>query len=174
MVHTLLYPIKALYCFVASHILCFVTFNYTFITDTIPSCFLVVLSVVCKARNITSEAAEHKFGILRQMIDSFSAADFAHLIEKDERRLNIMFKNNLVPGRGSAKGYLETYHDYITSNMKPSSASSGPVVIDDASKEGVAQQSWAEVEPLISSATNAVKGILQSLGVDDADMSPFC
>ena len=85
-----------------------------------------------------------------------------------------MYAGNLLPSRDPKKGYASTYAGYVEANKKSASnLLGGPV---DVSSDGyaVAAQLWEDVSATIASSSKLIKPLLYCIGVEEADMSPFC
>ena len=82
------------------------------VSETIAFMFIVLRSDVPKPRHCTSEPAEHTFGMLRQIIREFTSLEFSQLVEKQIRRLKIMYRHHFRPSRDPSKGYQATYEDF--------------------------------------------------------------
>lgn len=152
-----------------------ITTKRNLVSDTIPFMFLVSQSDVVKPRSASSEPAEHKFGAFRTTIREFTSAQFAQLVEKDQRRLRMMFRSNLLPSRDPRKGYCATFRQFIEYQMSSACSQGGPVLV--AGGDGaapVAEQCWPTVKEAIAKASRDANPLLTILGVDAADRSPFC
>ena len=82
------------------------------VSETIAFMFIVLRSDVEKPRFQTSEPAEHKFGMMRQIIREFTCLEFAQLADKLTRRLKVMYKHIFRPSRDPEKGYSATFADF--------------------------------------------------------------
>jgi len=137
--------------------------------------FIVMRADVPKPRFVTSEPAEHMFGQLRQMIREFTVAEFAQLVEKLIRRLEMMCKHGFRPSRDPQKGYTASFEDYFLQSLLP--------VIDELSKgavnitndgDFVAKQMWRDVSKIISFSSKNMVKLFDVLGAAKDEMSPFC
>ena len=82
------------------------------VSETIAFMFIVLRSDVFKPRHLTSEPAEHIFGMMRQIIREFTCLEFAQLSDKIARRLKLMYKHFFKPSRDPEKGYSATFADF--------------------------------------------------------------
>ena len=81
--------------------------------EAIAFMFIVLRSDILKPRHCTSEPAEHMFGMLRQLIREFTCLEFAQLVEKQIRRLTLMYKHSFKYSRDPAKGYVATLANFF-------------------------------------------------------------
>ena len=83
-------------------------------SETIAFMFIVLRSDIAKPRHCTSEPAEHTFGMLRLIVREFGCLEFAEMIEKQIRRLKLMYRNRFRPSRDpKKKGYQSTFEDFF-------------------------------------------------------------
>ena len=127
-----------------------------------------------KPRNATSEPAEHVFGCFRTKNREFTTLGFAQLSENQERRDKVMYAGNLRPSRDPGKGYRSSYQGYVEqSKVSSQELKAGPVAISDDG-DAIVKQIWAKVDEVIAYSANIVQPFLVSMGVSEAEMSPFC
>ena len=63
------------------------------IAEAIPFFFILLMKDITKPGLATSEGAEHTFGMLHTIVREFTTMQFVQLIEKTNRRLNLIFCN---------------------------------------------------------------------------------
>ena len=73
--------------------------------------FLCIRGDVHHSRYCTSEPIEHTFGNNRAICRDFTVLNFYELIEKQIRRLKLMYKDGFNPSRDPQKGYQATYNE---------------------------------------------------------------
>ena len=145
------------------------------VSETVANMFLVLRSDISKPRHCTSEPAEHTFGNMRQAQREFSCSDFASLVEKEQRRMNLLFEGDLMPTREAKKGYLATYHDSVQhAKLKSTDLQVGPCDIDITSPKPVSEQQWFHVSKIIYQANAMILSLFKCAGVAETEMSPFC
>ena len=73
------------------------------VSAIIPLIFLCIRDDVQYSRFCTSEVIEHSFGNNRLICREFTVLNFCQLIEKQSRRLKLMYKHNFTPSRDPQK-----------------------------------------------------------------------
>jgi len=142
-----------------------ITSKQNIVSETIANMFLVLRSDVTKVRYCTSEPAEHVFGNMRSMMREFSCSDLATLVDKEQRRMNLLFEGNLMPSRDAKKGYPATYYDFVEhAKLKSSGLEAGPCDIDHTSSTPVCEQLWPMVSKIISQANDMMNPLLKLQG----------
>ena len=145
------------------------------VSETVAFIFLVLCSDMGNPRLATSEPGEHHFGQLRTLIREFTTLEFAQLVEKHIRRLNLMYKNFFRPTRDTKKaGYQATYDDFFKYTVDDSAPMMEGTVKIDPNGDHVATQVWPTVEKLISYSSELMTPLFSTLGVTKDEMSPFC
>jgi len=145
------------------------------VSETVAFIFLVLCSDMGNPRLATSEPGEHHFGQLRTLIREFTTLEFAQLVEKHIRRLNLMYKNFFRPTRDTRKfGYQATYDDFFKYTVDDSAPMMEGTVKIDPHGDHVATQVWPTVQKLISYSSELMTPLLSTLGVTKDEMSPFC
>jgi hypothetical protein len=108
------------------------------------------------------------------MMREFSCSDFALLVEKEQRRMNLLFEGSLMPSRDAKKGYPAIYYDFVQ-HAKMTSIEAGPCKIDCSSLSlAVCKQIWPHVVKIILQANLMMNSLFKLAGVRDCDWSPFC
>ena len=145
------------------------------LAETIALVFLVYRDDVCKARGLTSEGAEHFFGILRTIIPEFTVLQFTQLIKRARRRVASIFEGNFTPSTAPKKGYQATFGDYVKSNKEVNPKDDYGTVDVSANTSGVGPMLWdKEVCHMMKSISKYMKSLLTLCGIDDAESTPFC
>ena len=122
-----------------------------FVSAIILLSFLCIRDDVRHSRFCTSEAIEHTFGNNRLICREFTVLNFCQLIEKQIRRLKLMYRHNFTPSRDPQKEYQATYADFFEYSM--SAGSEGRLDENDELFHGgdfIAKESWCPVSKLIS------------------------
>ena len=84
--------------------------------ESVALLFLVSRSDVPQVRRGTSEPNEHFYGMLRQMLQEFTAEELVHLCNKVQQKVNALFAGNLVPNRSNiGSGYMPTFPEWLES-----------------------------------------------------------
>ena len=79
----------------------FLTNQRNIALESIALLFLILRSDVPNIRRATAEPNEHFYGLLRQMLREFKTDELVHLVHKLMRKVNAMFRGNLVPRQSS-------------------------------------------------------------------------
>ena len=143
--------------------------------EVIAVMFLAARSDVSQLRRCTSEANEHTYGHLRQILREFSVEQLIRLVDKVMLKTNAIFSSDLATSRdNSGKGYTATFGDFLrslrsaTAKMPPC----GPVDVDLNGK--AVSQLWPHVRSVISDVNEKMIPFLKLFGVTEGNgLSPF-
>ena len=145
------------------------------ISEAVPFVFIVLQSDVMKPGLAMSESAEHIFGMCRTIIREFTTMEFTQIMEKVTRRLSLMFSSDLKSSRDPQKGYGTTFAKFIARTQdRRDVRPDGSTVMIDSSGKSVAEQMWDSVRSVTTYAKTLMQPLLQTLGVQESEMSPFC
>ena len=145
------------------------------ISGAIPFVFIVLQAKVTKPGLVTSEPAEHIFGISRMVVREFTTMDFTQILEKVTRRLKIVFCSGFKPSHDSQKGYGSPFVNFIDlSRDKNHMGTGGASVKIDTEGPPFIEQMWHSVQNVMTYAKNLVEPLLKMLGTVKAEMSHFC
>ena len=88
----------------------------------------------------------------------------------------MMFKGNLSSSQKEQKGYAEKFDNWIChGKIHHSDLNSGPCTIYlDVNALPVSEQLWPYIKKVIAKVAQLMDPLLKSIGVTDADKSPFC
>jgi len=107
------------------------------------------------------------------MVREFTCSDLASLAEREQTRMNQMFKGDLKAAK-EFKGYGSTFAEYIES-LKAKGLEGGPCEIDySVDAPPVCEQLWPRVQKIIAQAERIMTPLLKLIGVKREEMSPFC
>ena len=86
-----------------------------------------------------------------------------------------MFSSDLKSSRDPQKGYGATFAEFIAQtqdqrHVRPD----GSTVMIDPSGKSVAEQIWDLVRSVTTYVKTLMRPLLQTLGVQESEMSPFC
>ena len=127
---------------------------------------------------VTSEPAEHQFGIGRNRVREFTCADYALHVERQNRKLDMLFKGDLLPSRsGSSRGgYNSGFANWINQARNMSDCTEGGPCKLNTGKDAppLSTQLWHHVQQLIHKAVDLMIPLLKVVGVADEKVSPFC
>ena len=93
----------------------FLTNQRNIALESIALLFLILRSDVPNIRRATSEPNEHFCGLLHQMVCDFKADELVHSVHKLMRKVNVIFRGNLVP-RGSSGMERKQGNEYPPTN----------------------------------------------------------
>lgn len=143
--------------------------------ETVSVLFLVCRDDVSQLRRCTSEANEHFYGMLRQLLREFGLEQLIRLVDKIELKSKAIFESNLATSRdNSGKGYTATFGDFVQSlkSANTKTPPCGPVEIDLAEK--AVSQLWPHVNTIISEVNEKMIPFLKMFGATDGNgLSPF-
>jgi hypothetical protein len=108
------------------------------------------------------------------MMCEFSCLDFASLVKKEQRHMNLLFEGSLMPSHDAKKGYPATYYDFAQ-HAKMKSIKAGPCKIDCSNLSlAVCKQIWPHVVKKNLQANLMMNSLFKLAEVRDCDWSPFC
>ena len=145
------------------------------VSAVIPLIFIFIRPDVQHSRFCTSEPIEHTFGNNRAICREFTVLNFCQLIEKQMRRLKLMYQHKFCPSRDPKKGYQATYADFFEYSMSAGSkrdSDDNVHMFDDS--DFIAKELWDTVRKLISHSNNLMTNLFNVVGVLREELSPFC
>ena len=145
------------------------------VSSVIPLVFLCIREDVHHSRYCTSEPIEHTFGNNRAICREFTVLNFCELIEKQIRRLKLMYKDGFNPSRDPQKGYQATYNEFFEYSVSSRNKGVGEN-IDSLLHDGdyIAKQLWDTITKLITVSNNHMRKLFEVIGVPRKEISPFC
>jgi hypothetical protein len=136
--------------------------------ETVAVMFLAPRSDVHQLRRCTSEANEHTYGMLWQMLREFNTEQFIRLVDKLRICLDAIFESELLTSRNQSKGYLASFPDFVKSLMSGSKHPlAGPFDVD-LSKAAV-DQLWDKVNEVINTVNRVCRPLLKKFGVEEGN-----
>lgn len=145
------------------------------VSAVIPLIFIFIRPDVQHSRFCTSEPIEHTFGNNRAICREFTVLNFCQLIEKQMRRLKLMYQHKFCPSRDPKKGYQATYADFFEYSMSAGlkrDSDDNVHMFDDS--DFIAKELWDTVRKLISHSNNLMTNLFNVVGVLREELSPFC
>jgi hypothetical protein len=144
-------------------------------TEAVAFMFLFVRDDIDQPRLTTTEPCEHTFGQWRVSRCEATVLECIHLEDKRDRKTRALFASNLPSSRDPKNGYQATFDDFIDSNktefVNPQIYSERAHV--DFDDDSVVDTLWPHVKPIINECTMRMEAMLNRLGVDDSEKSPF-
>ena len=85
------------------------------VSELIANIFIMTRDDIYQPSLVTSEPAEHQFGIGQNRVREFTCADYALHAERQNRKLERLFKVNVLPSRSSTRqrGYNAGFADWV-------------------------------------------------------------
>jgi hypothetical protein len=147
------------------------------VTEAVAFVFLFARKDIENPRRGTSEPCEHTFGGWRSQKSEPTVEETIWLEEKRERKVDAIYEGKLKVGRDPKKsGYGATWADFVSSDRDGNPKLNGTiggdadVPIDD---DNLVDSLWPHVMPIINECSNCMNMLLDRLGVDAAEKSPF-
>ena len=148
------------------------------VSESIANIFIMTRDDVYRPSLVTSEPAEHQFGIGRNRVREFTCADYALHVERQNRKLEMLFKGQLLPSRSGSRqyGYNAEFADWIEQARDVSAQTEGgPCKLNSNSDAPpFSTQLWHHVQRLIHKAVDLMTPLLNVVGVADDKISLFC
>ncbi len=144
-------------------------------TEAIALMFLFVRDDIDNPRLTTTEPCEHTFGGWRVARCEATALECIYLEDKRDRKTRALFASNLPSSRDPKNGYQATFDNFIDSNK---TKDAGPQTHTDRAHVSFVDKSvvdtlWPHVQPIINECTKRTEAMLNRLGIDDSEKSPF-
>ena len=132
--------------------------------------FLMLRKDIYKPKAMTTESAEHKFGIYRSMIHEFTVLDFEKLHRRSVIRMNSLFNGNLNPSREPRKGYGSTFFNYCA-DMKNNNNDlfTGPVDATKNTSVHISEQLWCTLCPIVNNCSWNITKLLENFNMKSVD-----
>jgi hypothetical protein len=143
------------------------------IMDSIAMTFLFARHDIVNPRYCTREPCEHTFAGWR--CERCKATGDETLMIEDKRRckVNAIYKGNLAVSRDPRTGYQSMWSNFVQASTDTSSALVGGPANVSVNERPVVEVLWPFVKPIINSCSQKMKPLLQRLGVQDSELSPF-
>eukprot|EP00956_Cyclotella_meneghiniana_P010341 scaffold14318_cov102-Cyclotella_meneghiniana.AAC.1 len=132
--------------------------------EAIAVLFLCPRDDVVQLRRATSEANEHTYGMLRQILREFTVEQLIYLVNKVNKITKAIYEGGLVPPVND-KGYQATLDEYVKI-VKEASAKmpkGGPVEVDLSSP--AVNQLWDNVRRIMNTTSSKLRPFLKLFGV---------
>eukprot|EP00956_Cyclotella_meneghiniana_P011701 scaffold16470_cov61-Cyclotella_meneghiniana.AAC.12 len=132
--------------------------------EAIAVLFLCPRDDVVQLRRATSEANEHTYGMLRQILREFTVEQLIYLVNKVNKITKAIYEGGLVPPVND-KGYQATLDEYVKI-VKEASAKmpkGGPIEVDLSSP--AVNQLWDNVRRIMNTTSSKLRPFLKLFGV---------
>jgi hypothetical protein len=132
--------------------------------EAIAVLFLCPRDDVIQLRRATSEANEHTYGMLRQILREFTVEQLIYLVNKVNKITKAIYEGGLVPPVND-KGYQATLDEYVKI-VKEASAKmpkGGPIEVDLSSS--AVNQLWDNVRRIMNTTSSKLRPFLKLFGV---------
>lgn len=141
--------------------------------EAIAVLFLCPRDDVVQLRRATSEANEHTYGMLRQILREFTVEQLIYLVNKVNKITKAIYEGGLVPPVND-KGYQATLEEYVKIVKEASTKmpKGGPIEVDLSSP--AVNQLWDSVRRIMNTTSSALRPFLKLLGVVEGNgLTPF-
>ena len=93
--------------------------------------------------------------------------------DKQRRKVNAIYEGNLAVSRDPHTGYQSMWSNFVQASTDTTSTLVGGPANVSVDERPVVEVLWPFVKPIINSCSQKMKPLLQRLGVQDSELSPF-
>ena len=133
------------------------------VSEMISMSCVILRKEVFRPRALTTESAEHQFGIYRSIIHEFTTLEFLQLHRRTVIRLKSLVRGKLQHSREPSKGYQSTFHDFCTQQTfyEEKYKCHGPADKDLHPDEHISDTIWTVLVPIVNTSIIEVTDLLQ-------------